>query len=332
MKGTTIRSRFAILGAVAALALTLSACGSSTEPAATTEPSAGGGAPEVTELTVGIVPVVDHAGIFQAVNEGYFEEEGLTVTVQPAASGGALGPALLAGDLQASFATWPSWFLANENAAPLRFVGLGVSGTEGTAGIYSAPDSDITEPADLEGKTIAVNSLKNTGELTIRAVLDAEGVDTTTVTFTELPFPDMIGAVTQGNVDAIWLVEPFATGGDDAGLVKVAPSYTGPTADIPVSGVAMLASFVEQNPNTAAAFARALAKGNADIAADPELAREILLAAPFNQKPEVVEAMNLPAWVEGYPTAEGLEIWNELMVEYDLLPAAVDLSGVVFQP
>lgn len=329
----TRKSRLSMLSVLAAAALALTACGGDTNEGSP-DPAAGGdgGAPEVAELTVGIVPVVDHAGILHAVNAGYFEDEGLEVTVQPAASGGALGPALLSGDLQASFATWPSWFLANENAAPLRFVGMGVYGTEETAGVYAAPDSGIAEPGDLAGKTIAVNSLKNTGELTVAAVLDDAGVDLSTVTFTELGFPDMIGAVTQGNVDAVWLVEPFATNAENAGLVKVIPSYGGPTAGIPVSGVAMLASFVDENPNTAAAFARALEKGHAEIAEDPDIARDILLEEPFNQSPETVEAMQLPAWEPGYPTAEALEIWNDLMVEDGLLTEPVNLDDVVFQP
>ncbi len=327
MISSTVKSRVAALGIAGAMTLSLAACGSESDTTA-----AASSALEVTDLTVGIVPVVDMAGIVRAVDAGYFEEEGLNVVVQPAASGGALGPALISGDLQASSATWPSWFLANENAAPLRFVGMGVSGTEETAGVYAASGSGIDSPADLEGKTVAVNSLKNTGELTIRAVLDADGVDSSQVTFTELPFPDMIGAVTQGSVDAAWLVEPFATAADGAGLAKVMASYTGPTQSVPVSGMAMTAEFVSSNPNTTAAFARALERGNADLAGDPNLAREIIQGEPFNQKPEVAAAINLPVWVTGYPAVDNLGIWNDLMLEYNLLTEPVDLKSVVYQP
>ena len=327
----TMKSRVALFGTAVLTVFALASCaGTAAEPGGADAPN--DGTLEVVDLKVGIVPVVDMAGIFRAIDGGYFKDEGLNVTVQPAASGGTLGTALLSGDLQASSSTWPSWFLATSNAAPLRFVGMGVSGTEDTAGVYSAPESGITKPADLEGKTVAVNSLKNSGELTIRAVLEGEGVDSSAVSFTELPFPDMIGAVTQGSVDAVWVVEPFTTAAINAGLSRVLSSYSGPAKDIPVSGMAMLDSFVKKNPNTAAAFARALERGNADLAADPALAREILLKEPFNQAPAVVETMSLPAWTAGFPSEDKLEIWNELMMKFDLLSSPVDLKSVTFAP
>jgi ABC-type nitrate/sulfonate/bicarbonate transport system substrate-binding protein len=47
--------------------------------------------------------------------------------------------------------------------------------------------SDIQEPADLEGKTIAINTLNNISQLTVTAALDSEGVDTSTLHFVEVP-------------------------------------------------------------------------------------------------------------------------------------------------
>lgn len=319
MMRTNERRGLAKLAALtAALVLTLAGCsGQETE----------GGA-EVTDLTVGIVPVVDHAAVFQAIEKGYFEEVGLTVNAQPAQGGAAALPAMIAGDMQVAFATYPSFLLAQQNTAPVRFVGLGVDGTEATSGVYAMPDSGIAEPGDLAGRTIAVNTLNNSGDITTRSVLQEAGVDPASVTFVELPFPDMLAAVEEGNVDAAWVVEPFQSAFIEKGLHKVIENYSGRSANIPVSGLAMTADFVDQNPTSASKFSEAIQRANADLAADPDIARDLVLEYSEVSE-EVARNMQLPTWVEGPPTAEKLEIWNTLMVDQEVLDGPVDIHEMV---
>ena len=69
--------------------------------------------------------------------------------------------------------------------------------------------SSIRTPADLAGKTIAVNALKGVGEVMIRAALDKVGVDQNSIKLLALPFPAMRAALNNGQVDAIWTPEPF---------------------------------------------------------------------------------------------------------------------------
>lgn len=63
--------------------------------------------------------------------------------------------------------------------------------------------------ADLAGRTIAVNALKDVGETVIKAALKKSGVDPNSVKLTPLPFPSMRSALGNGQVDAIWTPEPF---------------------------------------------------------------------------------------------------------------------------
>ena len=69
--------------------------------------------------------------------------------------------------------------------------------------------SSIRTPADLAGKTIAVNALKGVGEVMIRAALEKAGVDQNSIKLLALPFPAMRAALNSGQVDAIWTPEPF---------------------------------------------------------------------------------------------------------------------------
>lgn len=78
---------------------------------------------------------------------------------------------------------------------------------------------------DLPGRTVAVNTLNNIGDVTIKAVLQSEGIDPNGVSFTELAFPDMPAAVEQKRVDAAWACGPFVTQMLDRGNRPILDNY-----------------------------------------------------------------------------------------------------------
>lgn len=322
----TPASRRHVLGVVtsAAVLATLAACGGADADAAA-KPD---GKLETTQLKVGIVPVIDHAAVFVAKEQGFFKEEGLTVETQAVQGGAAAVPALMSGDLQAAFATYPSFLLAESQNLGVTIVAEGVRATEGTGGVYVAANSPIQDAAGLAGKTIAVNTLNNTGDITIKAVLKEQGVDPGKVKFIELPFPDMKPALEKGSVDAAWLVEPFRTAVAGSGGRMVLKSYGGVADGIPVSGLGMSDAFVAKNPDTVAAFARAIEKANAFIAQDPERARQIVTTYSKTTA-EQAAAMELPKWTAGAPDVEQLARWNDLMVQTGALTKAVDVKSMV---
>lgn len=297
---------------------------------ATTADAATDGAPEVTDLTVGIVPVVDHASVFIANQEGFFEEEGLTVEPTAMQGGAAALPAMISGDLQAAFASYPSFFLAEQQGLGVTIVAEGIRGTEETAGIYVPADSPIQEPKDLEGATVAVNTLNNIGDVSIKAALDEAGIDASSVQFVEMAFPDMPAALAMKNVDAVWVVEPFRSIVAKDGARKVFASYTGIAEGIPVSGLGMTDEFVEANPNTVAAFVRAIEKANALLVADPEAAREIVQTYS-EMSPEAAAGLELPRWVEGPADADELGRWNDLMIATGAFDTPVDMADLVLE-
>lgn len=326
-----IRSAVRKVGAVlaaATLAISLAACGggSSTAPAGSAD-----GKPEKTELTIGFIPVADQASLILAINKGYFEAEGLTVKSQTAQGGAAALPAMVAGDLDGVFGTYPSFMLAQQNVAKMKIVSLGVDGSESYAGVFINPASGIKTPQDLVGKKLAVNTLNNTGELSIKSVLKENGVDPAQVEFIEMPFPDMTAALQRDAIQAAWAVEPYQSAMNAAGMEKLFSNFSGKTATAPLAGIGMTEKFVKDNPNTAAAFARAMEKANAELAADPESVRE--LVPTYSQtSAEVAAKMSLPTWTAGYPSADKLKVWNDVMVDLGSLSGPVDLDAMVYSP
>ncbi len=74
-----------------------------------------------------------------------------------------------------------------------------------------AQTSSYKTAADLKGKTIAVNVLKGTAQLSAHAWLDKNGGDSASMRWTELPFSAMAAALVAGRIDVASISEPSAT-------------------------------------------------------------------------------------------------------------------------
>ena len=85
-----------------------------------------------------------------------------------------------------------------------------VRGSNETHAIVVGKDSPIKSAKDLEGKTVAVNTLNNIVHLMAMAWVDKNGGNASKVKFVEIPFPQMEAALIAGKVDAISVQEPFA--------------------------------------------------------------------------------------------------------------------------
>lgn len=269
--------------AVAALAAGCSSSSSSTSAStpsspSSSSPSSSSSKLETTHIVVGALPVVDTAGLYLALKNGYFKQAGLDVTVEPIAQSTAALPDMLHGTVNVvAGANYVSWFQAQaKGAVSLRVLASGTVCVPTSFDVLALPSSHITKPADLAGKTIAVNLTNNVQTLTVNAMLKADGVNPSSVHYVVIPFPDMVAALTAHRVDAISAVEPFVTGAKAAGAAQVLSECQGPTASFPLSGYFATSSWVQSNPNTARAFQQALEKGQAYADANPQSIRSII--------------------------------------------------------
>jgi len=265
----------AVLAAACSSSSSTSSSGTSTSTS-TSSPSSS--KLETTHLTIGALPVVDTAGLYLALKNGYFKQAGLDVTVTPIQQSTAALPDMLHGTVDiVAGANYVSWFQADaKGTASLKVLASGTVCTPTTFGVLALPSSHITKPADLAGKTIAVNLTNNVQTLTTDVMLKAAGVNPSSVHYVVIPFPDMITALTAHRVDAISAVEPFATGAKAAGAQMVLSECQGATASFPLSCYFATSAWVQSHPNTARAFQQALEKGQAYAGTNPQSIRTIL--------------------------------------------------------
>src|SRR5438128_1838060 len=115
------RVRIPIIAATLALLTAASGCGvlggSSDSGGSSQKPGAAAGAPEKAKIKVGVLPVVDVAPLYQAIDKGYFKQEGLDVEAVPQASGPAAVQGIIGGDLDIAFTSYPGAFAAQAKKA-----------------------------------------------------------------------------------------------------------------------------------------------------------------------------------------------------------------------
>lgn len=317
---------------VAALVLAglaaLTGCGPSTAAPADNGGDSTSGEP--VAITLGVIPALDVAPVYLGVREGFFEDENLDVTLELAQGGAAIVPAVVSGDYQFGFSNVTSLLLATSNGVPLKAVAPGDSTTgvdPDFSGVVVRADSPVQSAEDLPGHTVAVNSLNNIGDSTIRKVVETAGGDPSAVSFVEIGFPDMPAALASGQVDAAWIVEPHLTRAIQADARVVAWNYQETDPELMNAAYFTSQQFAAKNPDTVAAFVRALTASFEYAQDNPEETRAIL-DEYTDIDPAVKEAMTLPRFGTEF-SVESVELLADLALEYGLVTSEIDYTDLL---
>ena len=187
-------------------------------------------------------------------------------------------------------------------------------------------DSPIRNPKQLEGATIAVNAVKNLGDLTIREALEKRGVDSSKVKFTEIQFPEMLSSLAADRIDAAWILEPFLTiAGDDVRVlmrpfVETAPQF-------PLGGFFVNKDLADENPDLVKRFVLGYRRSVEYATAHPDEQRRII--PTFTEiPPAVVRRMALPRFTADIDV-ERLQAELELSKKYGLVKEELDIEDMV---
>jgi NitT/TauT family transport system substrate-binding protein len=311
--------RASTAGALAlSTALILAAC-SGGDTGSTDDDDADGGALTPVKLQLQWLPQAQFAGYFAAVDQGFFEEEGLEVEIIP--SGGDIVPqdALANGDVDFAIAWVPKVLGSIEAGANLTDIAQ-IFQRSGTLQVSWA-DSGIETVADFEGKKIGSWGFGNEWE--IFAAMAAEDLDSTTVEIITQDFN--MNAFLQGDIDAAQAM----TYNEYAQLLETTDPDTGELyqpEDFNVISYqdtvgAMLQDAIwadterletdEEYEDTAVAFLKAVIKGWVFARDNPEDAAEITLASGSGWGPShelwMMNEVNKLIW----PAPDGIGVIDE---------------------
>ncbi|MDP9821829.1 ABC transporter substrate-binding protein [Nocardioides massiliensis] len=319
-----------LVAAFAALAL-LSACGSDDGGSGVSANEDGS-----TSITIATVGSDSGSQAFYAEKQGFFEDNGLDVTVKIVANVPELAAAVESGDAQ--FALTSPTSVASANAAGIGFqiVAGGAVYKEDNPGVWVMvpKGSDITDVKGLAGKSIAVNALNTMPHLSTLATLDDAGVDIDKINFVTLDFTQVGQAFESGQVDAATVTAPFNAQieADGLGSVLTVPyDAVNDRQDFYNTIWFGQRSLVEENPELIEKFQAAIADTNAwanDEANEDE--RKQILQEYTNLTDESVATLQLLQFGDE-ATEEMLQPVIDVMSRFNVLPKPVEATDIIAQ-
>lgn len=335
MREATGSSRRRLATLVAALAVTvgsigLTACGEKED-----DLSAG----EVQEFDLALDFFVnpDHAGVYVALENGFFERAGLDVFPRVPSDPSAPIKEVAAGRADLAISYEPEVLLAREQG--LDVVAVAALVDEPLTSLISLPEAGIEGPADLAGKTVATAGIPYQADY-LETILERADVSPSDVEQVDVGL-NLLPALLGGRADALLGAFRNIEGvdlrlrGENPRVVPVnrlgVPNYD---ELVLVAQGARLA----EDPKPIELFISALAQGTALAAEDPEGATAAILEAGQGLDPKLTRAeinatLPLLQATEGEPfgqlDADEWERFAGFMAGNGLISEVPDLSEVL---
>lgn len=296
------------LALLLALTLALTGCSSQTTETATTETTETtttetAESVALTDITFVLdwTPNTNHTGLYVAIENGYFEANGLNVTVvQPPEDGAEMMVAAGQAQFGVSFQDYMAPALAMET--PLPIVAVATILQHNTSGIISLAGNGMDTPAGMAGHTYATWDLP-IEQATIEQVVTADGGDFSQIEMIPSTVTDEVSALQSGMVDAIWVYYGWAgiaceVAGLDTDYFHFAD--IDPVLDFYNPLIISNTDYLETNPDEAKAFISALSQGYEFAVENPDEAAQILMDC----NPELADSADLIVASQAYLAGE----------------------------
>ncbi|MFF3333201.1 ABC transporter substrate-binding protein [Streptomyces sp. NPDC002888] len=310
------------------LLLGTAACGSSDGSGASDAGAASGG---TTTLKVGVIPILDVAPVYLGQKQGFYAKRGLKLQLIPAQGGAAIVPGVVSGQFQFGFSNTTSLLVAQSKKLPVKAVANGVASTaeDGAdfAGITVKKGSPLTSPKQLAGKKVAVNTLNNICDTSIRESVRKDGGDASKVEFVEMPFDQMPAALAGGQVDAACTPEPALATVKAAGGKSIASNFFDVSPDLTVAMYFTSQQYAQKNPELVKRFQEATIESLKYADSHPDEVREILTT--YTKIPDtLLGRLTLPRW-PAEPDRASIERLARLAQQDGLFKQSPDLDKLL---
>ena len=223
-------------------------------------------------------PNVNHAGLYVAMDKGFFADEGIEVEVnQPPANGAEALVASGKADFGVSFQDTIAPAFASEEPLPVTAVAAIIN--HNTSGIFSAKVKNIEKPKDMENHNHSTWGLP-IEQAILKQVVEDDGGDFSKVNLVPGDVTNNIAAIQGKDIDTVWIFYPVD--GIRAEMENVPINYfsfkdINPIFDYYTPILIANNDFLENKEDVAKRFMRAFVKGYECAAENPKEAAEILV-------------------------------------------------------
>jgi putative hydroxymethylpyrimidine transport system substrate-binding protein len=305
-------------------------------PSVEASPTVATGSGEMTDISLALdwYPWGNHTGIYMALKNGYFEEEGLNVDVHVPADPTTALQLVATGDDDFTISYQADVLYARGQGLGVKSVAALVQHPLNT--IMALESSGITEPADLKGKTVGVTGVPS-DEAMLGAVLEDAGLSLDDIKIVNVGF-DLMPSLLSESVDAIiggYFVHESILAEQQGKPVVAMNVHDYGVPDYYELLMVTGDTFASEHPDAVEGFIRALQRGYAAAAADPNAAVDALVAA-YPETAEDVERQGIslivPLWTDngsvpwGTQTEERWQSYEEWLRDNGLLVKDIDVN------
>lgn len=206
---------------------------------------------------------VFYAPQYVAINNGYFEENGMNIELTTGQGADAVMTSVLANQCDIGFAgPEASIYVYNEGKEDYTQVFAQMTKKDGSF-LISRNETDNFSWQDLKGKTVIPGRKGGVPYMTLEYVLKKNGIDPQKdVTLDDsIKFDLMAGAFASGNADYVTLFEPTASLTQEEGKGYIATSVGEAAGEIPYTAYFAKKSYIENNEDIIQKFTDAIYKG-----------------------------------------------------------------------
>jgi NitT/TauT family transport system substrate-binding protein len=279
-----------------------------------------------------LIPVLDVLPFYVAQEKGYFEAEGLEVELLPIKSAQERDALLQAGEADGALTDLQGVAVFNREESQLKVVAKARKAYPEAPlfRIVAGPGVEVNGPDDMAGVPVGISQNTVIEYLTER-LLETWGLPLDQLAIEEVSaIPVRFELLMEGQLPAATLPDPLASAAIAAGgSLVVDDSQFDQVRPFAQSVLAFNTTAIERKPDTIRAFLRAWNKAVADINADPNAFRRVLIENT-RVPPNVQDTYNIPPFPSGEITSQAE--WQDVVewaLEKELLDEPVPYERAI---
>lgn len=289
-------------------------------------------------IRVAYLPILVCSPFFVAQEQGYFDQEDINVLPQKFVSSNQMVEALLSGGTDALMSLAQSVHVTVESKQPGEmkvFMVNAQNSKEYLSSLVVKKDSPIKEVMELKGKKIGCFP-GQTARVYLSMTLMKHGLDPDKdVQIQEINPASHLQALEAGSINALLTYEPTTTIGIEKGLVRplIQGAFEKNVINPWIGGVFTLRTkFIEEHPETARRFVRALNKAVDYINTHPQEYKMILPKYTAIDENIARKTTNIPYWKLGEIDKDQVQKQTDMLTDQGVLSTHVDTRGTYYTP
>jgi NitT/TauT family transport system substrate-binding protein len=287
-------------------------------------------AQEPITIRVAGPPNEGYKDVYYAVQSGLFKKYGLDVQTRITNGGAVVLAGLVGGSYEVAYSNLVPVLEAHVRGVGFQIVAPSTmfQSDQTQNAMLVAKDSPLKTAHDLNGKTIGTQSLQDLNAIAMRAWIDKNGGDSSTVHILEVPSAAAVQSLISHRIDAMALSEPLLGEALATGQVRIFAKPQAAIADrFQAQAFVAMSDFVTQHPDAMARFSKAMHESA--VYNNSHLADTVQLVSSFTAVPADVIAHSVRAIDAEYASPRYIQPLIDAAAKYGMIPHVFPADDII---